>query len=99
MQREGRRLLPAPTAPLAERFINDFLMAIFFLLAGREIEFEIAAGELKNPRKALLPILGAVEGAIASAPALHAPRPSLRIPVCFFILRAVSDEEDEEPAR
>ena len=39
-------------------------MAIFFLLVGLEIKFEMTAGELKNPRKALLPILGAAGGAI-----------------------------------
>ncbi len=50
-----------------EHFINDFLMAIFFLLVGLEIKFEMTAGELKNPRKALLPILGAAGGAIVPA--------------------------------
>ena len=50
-----------------EHFINAFLMAIFFLLVGLEIKFEMTAGELKNPRKALLPILGAAGGAIVPA--------------------------------
>ena len=50
-----------------EHFINDFLMAIFFLLVGLEIKFEMTAGELKNPRKALRPILGAAGGAIVPA--------------------------------
>ena len=50
-----------------EHFINDFLMAIFFLLVGLEIKFELTAGELRNPRKALLPILGAAGGAVVPA--------------------------------
>ena len=50
-----------------EHFINDFLMAIFFLLVGLEIKFELTAGELTNPRKALLPIVGAAGGAILPA--------------------------------
>lgn len=50
-----------------EHFINDFLMAIFFLLVGLEIKFELTAGELRNPRKALLPILGAAGGALVPA--------------------------------
>ena len=57
-----------------EHFINDFLMAIFFLLVGLEIKFEMTAGELKNPRKALLPILGAAGGAIVPAALWHAAR-------------------------
>ena len=50
-----------------EHFINDFLMAMFFLLVGLEIKFELTAGELRNPRKALLPILGAAGGAVVPA--------------------------------
>ena len=50
-----------------EHLINDFLMAIFFLMVGLEIKFEMTAGELVNPRKALLPILGAAGGAVLPA--------------------------------
>ncbi len=45
--------------------INDILMAIFFLLVGLEIKYEMTAGELTNIRQALLPILAAVGGVCA----------------------------------
>lgn len=48
-------------------FINDFLMAIFFLIVGLDIKFELTAGELRNPRKALLPLVAGVGGAIFPA--------------------------------
>lgn len=45
-----------------EHWINDGLMAIFFLLIGLEIEREIYIGELSNLRNALLPIFAAIGG-------------------------------------
>lgn len=45
-------------------WINDFLMASFFLLIGLEVKREILIGELSNPRKALLPIFAAFGGMI-----------------------------------
>ena len=43
-------------------WINDGLMAIFFLLIGLELEREIYQGELSSFRNASLPIIGALGG-------------------------------------
>lgn len=48
-------------------WINDLLMAIFFLLVGLEIEREIYVGELKEPGKALFPVFGALGGMLIPA--------------------------------
>lgn len=45
--------------------INDIFMAIFFLLVGLEIKYEMTAGELTNIRQAILPILAAAGGVLA----------------------------------
>ena len=52
--------------------INDFLMAIFFLSVGLEIKRELRVGELHDPKKAMLPIIGACGGML--------------VPVLFFWL-------------
>ena len=44
--------------------INDILMAVFFLLVGLEIKYEMTVGELTNIRQALLPIVAACGGVL-----------------------------------
>ncbi|CAK7037949.1 MAG: Na(+)/H(+) antiporter NhaA [Paraeggerthella hongkongensis] len=44
--------------------INDIFMAIFFLLVGLEVKYELTVGELTNIRQALLPIMAALGGVI-----------------------------------
>lgn len=53
-----------------EHWINDGLMAIFFLLVGLEIERELYAGELKEIKVAALPIAAAIGGMLVPA-AIH----------------------------
>lgn len=48
-------------------WVNDGLMAIFFLLIGLELEREIYQGELSNIKDALLPIFGALGGLLVPA--------------------------------
>lgn len=50
-----------------EHWINDGLMAIFFLLIGLELEREIYKGELSNIKEALFPIYGAIGGLLVPA--------------------------------
>ena len=48
-------------------WINDGLMAVFFLLVGLEIKRELVEGELSSFKKAALPIFAAVGGVLAPA--------------------------------
>ncbi|MEO6454525.1 MAG: Na+/H+ antiporter NhaA [Ginsengibacter sp.] len=48
-------------------WINDFLMAIFFLFAGMEIKRELMNGELSTFKKAILPFGAALGGMIVPA--------------------------------
>ncbi|HMI65540.1 MAG TPA: Na+/H+ antiporter NhaA [Cyclobacteriaceae bacterium] len=50
-----------------EYWINDGLMAVFFLLIGLELEREIYAGELSTVRNAVLPMMAALGGMIVPA--------------------------------
>ncbi len=47
-----------------EHWINDGLMAIFFLLIGLELEREVYNGELSNLKNALLPMMAALGGMV-----------------------------------
>ena len=49
------------------QWINDGLMAVFFLLVGLEIKREALAGELASPRQAALPIAAAIGGMVVPA--------------------------------
>jgi NhaA family Na+:H+ antiporter len=49
------------------QWINDGLMAVFFLLVGLEIKREALAGELASMRQAALPIAAAIGGMVVPA--------------------------------
>jgi Na+/H+ antiporter NhaA len=49
------------------KWINDFLMAFFFLFAGMEIKRELTQGELSSFKKAILPFGAALGGMIVPA--------------------------------
>ena len=48
-------------------WINDALMAVFFLLVGLEIKRELVEGELSSARKAALPVVAALGGMLVPA--------------------------------
>jgi len=48
-------------------WINDGLMALFFLAVGLELKREIIEGELSHPKKIILPLLGAIGGMVIPA--------------------------------
>lgn len=62
-------------------WINDLIMAIFFLLVGMEIKREVLEGELSSPRKAALPIAAALGGMLVPAAiyaGIHWGQPTIR---------------------
>ena len=50
-----------------EHWINDGLMAVFFLLVGLEIKRELVVGELASWRRAALPVAAALGGMVVPA--------------------------------
>jgi Na+:H+ antiporter, NhaA family len=48
-------------------WVNEGLMAIFFLVVGLEVKRELLQGELRDPRRAVLPVIAAVGGMIVPA--------------------------------
>ena len=50
-----------------QHWINDFLMAIFFYVIGLEVKRELVKGELRDLRRAALPLAAALGGMIAPA--------------------------------
>jgi Na+:H+ antiporter, NhaA family len=56
-----------PLALSLQHWINDGLMAVFFLLVGLEIKRELLVGELSSPKQAALPIASAIGGMLVPA--------------------------------
>ncbi|MFN3353200.1 MAG: Na+/H+ antiporter NhaA [Brevundimonas sp.] len=56
----------ALTMPLSD-WVKEGLMAIFFLVVGLEIKYEILKGELSDPRRLATPVLAAIGGMVAPA--------------------------------
>jgi NhaA family Na+:H+ antiporter len=52
-------------------WIDDGLMAVFFLLVGLELKREVMRGELSRPSKVILPVAAAIGGMVVPA-ALYA---------------------------
>jgi NhaA family Na+:H+ antiporter len=48
-------------------WVNDGLMAVFFFVVGLEIKHALTAGELRDPRRAALPLLCAIGGMLVPA--------------------------------
>ena len=48
-------------------WIKEGLMAVFFLVVGLEIKYEVLRGELSDPRKLATPVLAAIGGMVAPA--------------------------------
>ncbi len=58
-------------------WVNDALMALFFLLVGLELKREVLVGELASLRDAALPIIAAVGGMVVPAALYLAFNPSV----------------------
>lgn len=50
-----------------QHWINDFLMAVFFFVIGLEVKRELVMGELRDLKRASLPIAAAIGGMIVPA--------------------------------
>ncbi|GAA4913786.1 Na+/H+ antiporter NhaA [Streptomonospora salina] len=67
-----RSFTVGPSEPLhldldIEHWAADGILALFFFIIGAELKQEFAHGELRNPRRAMLPIVAAAGGMIAPA--------------------------------
>lgn len=48
-------------------WVNDALMAVFFFVVGLEIKREVSEGELRDRRKAIVPVVAAIGGMVVPA--------------------------------
>jgi NhaA family Na+:H+ antiporter len=49
------------------KWISDFLLAVFFLVAGLELKYELRSGVLSKPATALVPVAAAIGGVVVPA--------------------------------
>lgn len=78
-------------------WIKEGLMAVFFLVVGLEIKYEILKGELSDPRKLAMPVLAALGGMagpaavyLALSATLGAPHAGWPIPLATDIAFALA---------
>lgn len=64
---EVLKRMPVSLPENLSRWINDFFMSFFFLLAGMEIKRELMTGELSSFKKAILPFGAALGGMLIPA--------------------------------
>ena len=50
-----------------EAWASDGLLTVFFFIVGNELKQELVHGELRDPRRAVLPIVAAIGGAVTPA--------------------------------
>lgn len=91
-------LLTTPVGPLdVAHWAADGLLAVFFFVAGLELKRELVDGDLRDPAKALLPVVAALSG--VAVPALvylavtsgdPSARPGWAIPVATDIAFALA---------
>ncbi len=79
-----------------EHWVNDALMAAFFLLVGLELKHEMVNGELSNLKNAMLPLFAAF-GGVAVPAAIHlalntgtTTQPGIGIPMATDIVFALA---------
>jgi Na+:H+ antiporter, NhaA family len=59
-----------------QHWVNDGLMALFFLVVGLEVKRELLLGELRDRRAAMLPVFAAIGGMVVPALLFFALNPS-----------------------
>ena len=50
-----------------EHWVSDLLLAVFFLVAGLELKYELRSGVLSKPATAMVPVVAAIGGVIVPA--------------------------------
>ena len=46
------------------KVVSDFILAVFFFVAGLELKYELTLGTLSSPKRALVPVIAAIAGVV-----------------------------------